>query len=249
MAHIRCFDTYGTSNLSGSDYVNSKRRKNIFRSAQTLAIGNPSYQKNSPINNISPGYHKKKNGGYFTAPIYVNPLSKNQDVSGNNWCLIATGSYQTLNDVLRGKEITPTNEIAKNYIYALNGPAWLGNMMKIDFKSSGTPWCVSSNLPLNNPDASCNAMNYIPQQDLGPDPSGNNSNWPGLVVDPTYTVFYNNKDCINEQGNNYMQNVDYKFDSILINDNELFKLFSSLNGQGSDFMPYPLNFDTTKCKI
>lgn len=247
MAHIRCFDTYGTSNLSGSDYVTTKRRKNIFRSAQTIAIGNPSYQKNSTINSVSPGYHKKKNGGYFTAPVYVNPLSK--DVSGNNWCLIASGSYQTLNDVIRGKEITPTKEIAKNYIYGLNGPAWLGNMMKIDFNSSGTTQCVSSNLPLNNPDTSCNTMNYIPQQDLGPDLSGNNSSWPGLIVDPDYSVFYNKNDCIIEQGNNYMQNVNYKFDSILMNDNELFKLFSNLSGQGSDFTPYPLNFDTTKCKI
>jgi hypothetical protein len=44
MSKFRCFDTYNLNNFSSSDYTKRRRRNTIFTEAQTIAIGNSSYQ-------------------------------------------------------------------------------------------------------------------------------------------------------------------------------------------------------------
>jgi len=60
MANLRCFDTYNASNFTASDYIRLTRRKTLFQNAQTIAIGNASYQTGNPINSVRHGYHLKK---------------------------------------------------------------------------------------------------------------------------------------------------------------------------------------------
>ena len=73
MANLRCFDTVNANNFTGSDYIQGVRRKTLFQNAQTIAIGNSSYQKGIETNSVSPGYHTKTNGSRYIGPVYVTP--------------------------------------------------------------------------------------------------------------------------------------------------------------------------------
>ena len=62
----RCFNTYNTTKMSGSDYIKAKKRKTLFQASRTIAIGN--------INsNIPAGYLVKQNNAVYNGPIYINP--------------------------------------------------------------------------------------------------------------------------------------------------------------------------------
>ena len=235
MANLRCFDTYNASNFTASDYIRLTRRKTLFQNAQTIAIGNASYQTSNPINSVSPGYHLKKTGGRYLGPVHVNPNT----TTTQNGCLIAANSYELLYDVINGSHAS-LNNFDINDVISITGEAWLGTFASINYPDKGIN-CVI----LNTPNGNCNTMNYPNEQDYEPDPTGTLTNFPGMIVDPSYQVFY--PTCESVKGNNYNKNVTFIFDKIAEQNPELLKYLSTFSFSDFNQFPYPLNFNSTSC--
>jgi hypothetical protein len=226
MSSFRCFDTYNGGNYTSSDYTILAKRKTLYNESKNIAVGNTS--------GLSPGYNKKKTGGVFKGPIYVNP--RGTDTSG---CLIGAQNYGLLYDVIYGKHVMTTHN--PNETYNLSGQSWSGNIMDISYNPSA---CVITNLAV---DPSCNTLSYPSMQDMNPsdDPfyPGINSifipaEYPGMIIDPNYEIFDN--DCNN--GNNYIQNVKIDFDKQVTLLPELMKWLSTHSLPKMDTFPHPIYY-------
>lgn len=241
MSKFRCFDTYNLNNYSSSDYIKHKRRNAIFTEAQTLAIGNASFQNNISVNSIPPGYLTKNNGSQYYGPIYVSTQSPDL-----NNCLVGTRSYELLYDILLGASPSPS-DIINGITPNLTNASWEGNVSKISF------------LPFTNigpalsamPDCCCNMIDYASRQDFFPqydDPDGNPSTrYPGIIIDPCYNVFYNS--CTStDKPNNYIKNVTYNFNEQKIINPDLVKYLSKSTSRNFTKFPYSLNFQNTTCE-
>jgi surface protein len=240
MSKFRCFDTYNLNNYSSSDYIKNKRRNTIFTEAQTIAIGNASFQNGLTTNSIPPGYLTKQDGSQYYGPVYVS--TKSSDL---NNCLVSARSYELLYDVLLGA--TPSPADIDGTTPNLTNASWEGNVSKISF------------LPLNNvgpalsaiPDFSYDMIDYAARQDFFPqydDPLGNPSTrYPGIVIDPCYNVFYNS--CTStSKPNNYMKNITYNFNEQKFTNPDLVKYLSKTTSKHFERFPYSLNFQTTTCE-
>jgi len=233
MANLRCFDTVNANNFTGSDYIQGVRRKTLFQNAQTIAIGNSSYQKGIETNSVSPGYHTKTNGSRYIGPVYVTPNTNTEQ----NGCLISAKNYETLYDVIKGRHSSVDN-FDVNKIASVNGSAWLGTFSSINYINKNID-CAITNLPANS---NCNYIDYTSKQDYEPD--GNLSRFPGMIVDPSYEVFY---PACESKGNNYSKNVTYIFDRIAVEQPQLIKYLSTFSYANESQFPFPLNFNTTTC--
>jgi len=232
MANLRCFDTYNATSFTGSDYIRGVKRKTLFQNAQTIAIGNSSYQKNIETNSISPGYHIKTTGGRYIGPVYVNP---NTDTTKNG-CLISAQSYDILYDVIKGRH-SSVNNLDLDQVFSVNGAAWLGTFSAINYIDKNIN-CAITNLPSGD----CNIMNYPNRQDYAP--TSNLTEFPGMIVDPDYKVFYPTCDS---KGNNYSKNVKFIFSKIAQESPVYLQYISTFTYGNEDKFPFPLNFNTTTC--
>lgn len=236
MANLRCFDTYNATNFTGSDYIQGVKRKTLFQNAQTIAIGNSSYQKGIAANSVSPGYHTKTTGGRYLGPVQVIP----NDGATTNGCLISAQNYDILYDVIKGRH-SSINNFDINELSSVNGSAWLGTFSSINYIKNDIDCAIS-----NVPSGVCNVMNYPARQDYEPGEDGHLSTFPGMIVDPSYEVFY--PTCASK-GNNYNKNVTFIFDKIAIENPQLIQYLSTFSYGNESQFPFPLNFNTTSCQI
>lgn len=240
MSKFRCFDTYNLNNFSSSDYTKRRRRNTIFTEAQTIAIGNSSYQNGISSNSIPPGYLKKTDGSLYYGPVYVS--TKSTDL---NNCLVSARNYELLYDVLFGA--TPSPSDINGTDANLTSSSWEGNISKITFTHLSNSGPALSAIP----DFSYNMIDYASRQDFFPiydDPDGNPSTrYPGIVIDPCYNIFYNS--CTSTSNpNNYMKNVTYTFNELKLTNPDLVKYLSKTTSRAYTHFPYPLNFQTTTCE-
>lgn len=251
MSEFRCFNNFNQTNFDSSDYIKKKKRKAIFNNAQTIAIGNSNYQKGITENAIPPGYIQKEDGG----GTYFNPVFINNTDEGNR-CLIGAHSYDVLYDVLYGAK--PYNDRI-NSIYNDIGtaPAQLffasqgsvGSLMKIDFKdaSLGTIGPAITNVP----NGEANKMNFPARQDFLPkydDPENPPTEFPGMVIDPCYNIFY--PVCSTKyRPNNYFKNLRFNSGAFKneLSQKEAIKFIEDKLYLNVNKFPYPLDFSATRC--
>lgn len=250
MTEFRCFDTYVLNNYSSSDYTKKKKRKTLFENAQTIAIGNSNYQQGISVNAIPPGYLPKTSGGTYYAPVYVG-------TKGTNRCLLGANSYDLLYDVLYGSK--PYNDTYKQIAIDITDSLpippqdWVGNMMQINFKSDANPDSIIGpaicDIPANG---SPNKMDYAARQDFLPkydDIDNPPINFPGMMIDPSYNIFY--PQCPSKyKTNNYYKNIKYNSSILFSSKETLPQTISFLNNklyQNVKAFPYPLDFNASKC--
>ena len=87
-------------------------------------------------------------------------------------------------------------------------------------------------------------MNYPNEQDYEPDPTGTLTDFPGMIVDPSYEVFY---PTCESKGNNYNKNVTFIFNTIAEQNPDIVKYLSTFSLSKFNQFPYPLNFNSTSC--
>ena len=166
MAFRNCFSTPNKS-LNNSEYIERKKSKVLYLGAVKLAENNGVYNKKSSL---------RKNKGTYVGDINISRDGKK--------CLIGAKNYSTLLSVTNGKYlVNPNSETT----YISDKQLWNGLMYNMDLRSNPTI--------LSYPDGSENTFTYPVNE------NANNtypSNIPpknlGLVVDPSYTLFYPN--CI-----------------------------------------------------
>lgn len=166
MAFRNCFSTPNKS-LNSNEYIERKKSKVLYRGAVKLAENNGVYNKKSSLG---------KNKGTYVGDINISRDGKK--------CLIGAKNYSTLLSVTNGKYlVNPNSETT----YISDKQLWNGLMYNMDLTSNPTI--------LSYPDGSENTFTYPVNE------NANNtypSNIPpknlGLVVDPSYTLFYPN--CI-----------------------------------------------------
>ena len=250
MSDFRCFDVYTQNNFSSSDYIKKKKRQTLFTNAQTISIGNSNYQQGVEQNAIPPGYLQKENGGEtFFNPVYVGTTGE------GNRCLIGAHSYDVLYDVLYGAK--PNNDKYKDVLtditkcLSVTSEDWIGNIMQIDFKSLASPDSKIGPAISNIPVGPSNKMNYPARQDFLPkyDEVNPLSEFPGMVIDPCYNVFY--PQCPTKfKTNNYNKNVRYNSSILLsnvLNVQQTISLLENKAYQSVNKFPYPLDFSASRC--
>ena len=223
----RCFNTYNTTKMTGTDYITSKKRKTLFQASKTIAIGN---------NNIPAGYLVKQNNAVYNGPIYINPNTS----STTNGCLIGAKSYELLYDVIKGKPVN-VSQFDNIINPASSNGSWSGSIM------TTTQDSAISNVPSTYSNSVMDTMYYLPSQNSTIDSNslnnGTNDVFPGMIVDPTNTLF--SPVCNN--GNNYIQNVDFIINKNNITDTQIALFLSNNTTLDSGIFPYPLNFNNTTC--
>lgn len=224
----RCFNTYNTTKMSGSDYITSKKRKTIFQASRTIAIGN---------NNIPAGYLVKQNNAVYNGPIYINP---NTLTSTSNGCLIGAKSYELLYDVIKGKPVD-VSQFDNIINPASSNGSWSGSIM------TTTQDSAISNVPSTYLNSAMNTMYYLPSQNILTHSNslndGTNDVFPGMIVDPTNTLF----SPLCNDGNNYIQNVNFIINKNTLTDAQIVLFLSNNTTLDSGVFPYPLNFNNTTC--
>jgi hypothetical protein len=249
MSEFRCFDSFTLNNFSSSDYIKKKKRGTLFTNAQTIAIGNTNYQKGIEENSVPPGYiQKEEGGGTFFNPIYVGVTET------SSRCLIGAHSYDVLYDVLYGAP--PTNKkyeaIAQDMATAIpiTSEGWTGNIMEIDFKDA--PLGKIGPAISTTENGYQNKMHYPARQDFLPkydDVENNTAEFPGMVLDPSYNIFY--PQCSSKyKRNNYSKNVRYNPNVLFSNPlvlNQTVKILQNRLYQNVEKFPYPLDFSATSC--
>ena len=122
---------------------------------------------NATRNKAESGLVKKKTGGYYTGPVYINY---------NTGCLVHTDSHELLLEVTKGKYLCNNSCDASLNTQNWNGGQFYGNIMVTDFSGQVVT------------DTSANAGNT--NQFVYPVPSIGDSKYPGIVVDPSSQLFY-----------------------------------------------------------
>ena len=226
----RCFNTYNTTKMTGSDYITAKKRRTLFNASRTIAIGN---------SNIPAGYLVKQNNAIYNGPIYINP-NTSTSTSTSNGCLIGAKSYELLYDVIKGKPVDISH--FDNIINpASSNASWSGSIMTTEQISA------ISNVPSADSGFINNAMFYFPSQNFLIFPQAVDAEgdyvFPGMIVDHTNTLF--SPVCNN--GNNYIQNVDLIINKNTLTDKQISLFLSNNTTLDSGVFPYPLNFNNTTC--
>jgi hypothetical protein len=152
--------------------------------------------KESKTISTTGGYKIKDTGAKFIGPVYIKTLN-------NKGCLVGAQNYDLLYDVIFGKNLIKqrtTNDLSLSYDYSL----WLGNFMDTKYLNK-SPICAKI-------DGSYNMIVYPTPQDFDIEITGV-KNYPGLIVDPSYNIFYPRTLCTK---NNYIKNVTFNFNSNLV---------------------------------
>lgn len=172
--------------------------------------------KESKIIATTGGYKTKNDGSKFIGPVYIKTLN-------TKGCLSGAQNYDLLYDVIFGKNLVKqrtTSDLSLSYNYSL----WLGNFMQTKYLNK-SPICAKV-------DGSYNYVIYPTPQDFDIELTGN-KNYPGLIVDPSYNIFYPRTFCTK---NNYIKNVTYDFNSNLV-------LQRNTNNYSIDTFPSSVNLN------
>jgi len=193
MASNRCFNTYNTTIQNASDYSTALRQKTIY----TNIASNMSLEQNAnPV---------KKNGVQYNDSFSVMPLIEN----ANAGCLINAKNYELLLDATKGKHLYDASQGLNNKDTKINtNESWAGNLFSVNYAEKGINVVVDTSYNAPNP----NKIIYPqPISASDADLSFNNS-YPGVIVDPSYQIFYNS--CLssfNNGKNPWLHLVDVSF--------------------------------------
>ena len=176
MAHRNCFGNV-SDNLHSSDYISRKKAKTIYKNAVNLAKqGGVSHKKTS--------LGQKK--GTYVGNIYISKDKK---------CLIGAKDYDSLLSVTNGKYLVSPNTLDIRSKQDL----WVGSIYAMDM--TGLTSIVaypdgSGNTFIYPPDITANQTypNNIPPSDQG------------LIVDPSYNIFYKENITQSARGVCYLKN-------------------------------------------
>ena len=176
MAHRNCFGSV-SDNLHSSDYISRKKAKTIYKNAVNLAKqGGVSHKKTS--------LGQKK--GTYVGNIYISKDKK---------CLIGAKDYDSLLSVTNGKYLVSPNTLDIRSKQDL----WVGSIYAMDM--TGLTSIVaypdgSGNTFIYPPDITANQTypNNIPPSDQG------------LIVDPSYNIFYKENITQSARGVCYLKN-------------------------------------------
>ena len=104
-----------------------------------------------------------------------------------------------------------------------------------------------SNVPSTYLNSAMNTMYYLPSQNILTHSNslndGTNDVFPGMIVDPTNTLF----SPLCNDGNNYIQNVNFIINKNTLTDAQIVLFLSNNTTLDSGVFPYPLNFNNTTC--
>ena len=176
MAFRNCFST-PNKDSSSSDYISRKKSKTIYKNAVDLANNNGVYQKKGSL-----GQSKG---------TYIGNINISRD---GNKCLISTKDYATLQSVTNGKYLVSPDA---SEIYLQKKQLWNGLTYNMGLNSANTI--------ISYPGGTLNTFSYPPTI------SANNT-YPnlippsdqGLVVDPSYSLFYPDGVLTESRGNCYV---------------------------------------------
>lgn len=195
MAFNRCYTTYNTTIQSSSDYSSVRRQKTIYTDVATTM---------SLKGNANP----KKNGVYYNNNFGVIPLTNG---GGGAGCLVNAKNYELLLDVTKGKHFYDVDngiDSSKNSINT--NEIWAGNLFYVNYAAKGIGVVVDTSY------GAPNANTIVWPQTISAcaaDLSFNNS-YPGVIVDPSYDIFYNS--CLgsfNDGKNPWLHLVDISFNA------------------------------------
>ena len=176
MAHRNCFGNV-SDNLHSSDYISRKKSKTIYKNAVNLAKqGGVSHKKTS----------LGQNKGTYVGNIYISKDKK---------CLIGAKDYDSLLSVTNGKYLVSPNTLDIRSKQDL----WAGSIYTMDM--SGVTSIVaypdgSGNTFIYPPDITANQTYPI---NIPPDEQG-------LIVDPSYNIFYKADITQSARGVCYLKN-------------------------------------------
>ncbi len=187
MAFNRCYTTYNSTIQSSSDYSNVRRQKTIYSDvAATMSLkGNA-----NPI----------KKGFYYNDNFAVVPLVSKTSAG----CLVNAKNYDLLLDVTKGKhyyDVANGIDSSKNSINT--NELWAGNLFSVNYAAKGINIVVDTSFGAPN-------ANTI----VFPQPNITDASYPGVIVDPSYAIFYNS--CLgssNDGKNPWLHLVDVSFNT------------------------------------
>ena len=225
MSANRCFGSSNKSNSTSSDYTIANKQKTIF-----TGIVN---QVNSPTKFV------KSNGQSYNKNFGINNCNE----------LTSSKSYDLLLDVTKGRRIAnpllPTSNGAT--IGTSSNEAWSGNLYSINYNNKGINNVVDTSYNAGNDNTIIFPMT---QTAIDADSSWNGL-YPGVMIDPTYQLFYDACSLRNNNGNgNVWRNnlVDMSLSNIDFTQNNYYKQHT-LNSQKLYGMNFPekVKFDTYCC--
>lgn len=187
MAFNRCYTTYNTTIQSSSDYSTVRRQKTIYTDVASTM-------------NSKGTANPKKNGFYYNDNFAVIPLV-NKTSAG---CLANAKNYELLLDVTKGKHYYDVDngiDSSKNSINT--NDLWSGNLFSVNYAAKGIGVVVDTSYGAPN-------GNTI----VFPQPNITDASYPGVIVDPSYTIFYNS--CLgsfNDGKNPWLHLVDVSFNT------------------------------------
>jgi hypothetical protein len=187
MANNRCFNTSNNTIQTASDYSTALKQKTLYSNvAQNMSL----------VGNANP---TKNNGFLYNNNFGVVSLSTNM-MAG---CLINSQSYDLLLNVTKGQSLyNADNGLSTNNQINTN-ESWAGNLFSMNYSAKNVKVVV---------DTSYNAGNT--NEIIYPQPIADltfNNSYPGVIVDPSYLLFYN--PCLNEGKTPWLPLVDVSFNN------------------------------------
>ena len=215
MSANRCFGSSNKSNSTSSDYTIANKQKTIF-----TGIVN---QVNSPTKFV------KSNGQSYNKNFKINNCNE----------LTSSKSYDLLLDVTKGRRIAnpllPTSN--GTTIGTSSNEAWSGNLYSINYNNKGIDNVVDTSYNAGNDNTIIFPMT---QTAIDADSSWNGL-YPGVMIDPSYQLFYDACSLRNNNGNgNVWRNnlVDMSLSNIDFTQNNYYKQHT-LNSQKLYGMNFP----------
>jgi len=197
MASNRCFTTSNNTIQNASDYSTSIKQQTIYKDvAQNM---NQKHTANP----------QKKNGNYYNDNFGV--ISSSQ--TNTNGCLVNAKNYELLLDVTKGQSLyNANNDINQSSVYVNDNDAWAGNLFSVNYAENGVNIVVDTSYNAGN----TNKIIY-PQPitaDVADTYLSSVTAYPGVIVDPSYDIFYN--PCLssfNDGKNPWLHLVDVSFNA------------------------------------
>ena len=178
MANYRCFNSSNNTIQTASDYSLALKQKTIYSNvAQNMSL----------VGNANP---QKKNGFLYNNNFGVVPLTTHTSAG----CLINSQSYDLLLNVTKWQSLYDAQNNIINGFSSIGEPinsdindSWAGNLFSINYSNKDINVVVDTSYNAGN----SNEIIYPqPITSHDADVSFNNS-YPGVIVDPSYLIFYN----------------------------------------------------------
>ena len=194
MAFNRCYTTYNSTIQSSSDYSSVRRQKTIYSDVASTMNSNGTA-------------NPKKKGFYYNNNFGVIPLSSGPTAG----CLAHAKNYELLLDVTKGKHFYDVaNGIDSSQNSINTNDLWAGNLFSVNYATKGIGVVVDTSYGAPN----ANTIVFPQPLTAGAADLVFNNSYPGVIVDPSYAIFYNS--CLgsyNDGKNPWLHLVDVSFNT------------------------------------